>query len=173
MGNTNENGAPADDNQQLAAYKRVFPALWQNNGVKGITFWGYLQGTMWQPSCYLINTDGSWRPAMTWLAQYVANNPTGVKQTANALPSEFKLEQNYPNPFNPTTNIGYSILNTTKVTLKIYDVLGREIRTLVNSEQRPGRYNVTFDARDLSSGVYFYKLSAGDFIATKKLMLIK
>jgi endo-1,4-beta-xylanase len=123
MGNTNENGAPADDNQQLAAYKRVFPALWQNNGVKGITFWGYLQGTMWQPSCYLINTDGSWRPAMTWLAQYVANNPTGVKQTANALPSEFKLEQNYPNPFNPTTNIGYSILNTTKVTLKIYDVL--------------------------------------------------
>ena len=109
----------------------------------------------------------------TWLASYVQNNPTGVKQTADAVPAEFKLEQNYPNPFNPTTNISYSILNTAKVTLKIYDVLGREIKTLVNSEQRPGRYNVTFDARDLSSGVYFYKLSAGNYIATKKLMLIK
>jgi GH35 family endo-1,4-beta-xylanase len=172
MGNTVESGT-ANDAQQLAAYKKVFPALWQHNGVKGITLWGYIEAQMWQPTCFLVHTDGTWRPAMTWMAQYIKDNPTGIKQTAEIIPSEFKLEQNYPNPFNPTTNISYSILNATKVTLKIFDVLGREIKTLVNSEQRPGRYTVTFDGKDLSSGIYFYKLNAGNFIATKKLMLIK
>ena len=89
------------------------------------------------------------------------------------LPTKFELKQNYPNPFNPTTNIKYSIGKKTKVTLKVYDMLGREIATLINKEQTPGNYAVEFDALSLSSGVYFYTLKAGEFTATKKMILMK
>ena len=108
--------------------------------------------------------------------QYV---PVGIKQlTEETLPSKFALEQNYPNPFNPATTIKYSIPqagvgSALTVQLKVYDVLGREVATLVNGKQKPGNYEVTFNARNLSSGVYFYQLKAGDFIATKKLVLLK
>ncbi len=95
----------------------------------------------------------------------------------NEEPVQFVLHQNYPNPFNPTTTIEYSIPNVgtpvQNVQLKIYDVLGREIATLVNEKQSPGDYSVKFDASKLNSGVYFYTLQAGDFIATKKMILIK
>ena len=95
-------------------------------------------------------------------------------------PIRFQLEQNYPNPFNPTTTLKYSIpvgdayyASPTNVTLKIYDVLGREVATLVNKEQQPGSYEVIFDASGLTSGVYYYKLTAGSFVETKKMILIK
>ena len=85
----------------------------------------------------------------------------------------YELAQNYPNPFNPTTNISYSIVKSSKVTLKVYDILGREVRTLVNRVQASGKYTVSFNTSNLASGVYFYRINAGDFIATKKLMLVK
>ena len=107
------------------------------------------------------------------VAQYIKDHPVGVSETASGLPSEYKLEQNFPNPFNPTTNIRYSIIKTTKVVLKIFDILGREVQTLVNSEQAPGQYIVKFDAQNLASGIYFYQINAGNFTATKKLMLLK
>ena len=88
-------------------------------------------------------------------------------------PKEFSLSQNYPNPFNPTTTIKYAVPKTSLITLKIYDVLGREIETLVNNVQNPGIYSVQFDAAKLSSGVYFYTLQAGDFVITKKMILAK
>jgi hypothetical protein len=91
----------------------------------------------------------------------------------SAIPSYYKLEQNFPNPFNPTTNIRYSIVKTTQVTLKVYDILGRQIQTLINTVQTPGQYTITFNAQDLASGIYFYQLNAGSFSSTKKLILLK
>ena len=95
------------------------------------------------------------------------------------LPTEYSLSQNYPNPFNPTTKIKYSIPQTVgdenfrSVQLKVYDVLGRKVTTLVNEKKEPGQYEVEFNAAYLSSGVYFYQIKAGEFIKTKKMILLK
>jgi hypothetical protein len=89
------------------------------------------------------------------------------------LPIEFKLFQNYPNPFNPNTRIAYSIPQDVQVTLKVFDLLGNEIQTLVDELQKQNYYEVQFNAENLSSGVYFYQLKAGDFIQTKKMVLLR
>jgi hypothetical protein len=88
-------------------------------------------------------------------------------------PKEFVLYQNYPNPFNPKTVISYQLPVTSNVTLKVYDVLGNEVATLVNEEKQPGVYEVEFDASSFSSGMYLYKLQAGTFVQTKKMILTK
>ena len=103
---------------------------------------------------------------------YISNSITRVKQTNN-LPSKFSLSQNYPNPFNPTTTIEYQIPDASFVTLKIYDVLGREVATLVNEEKPAGKYSVNFNLPNFSSGVYFYKLTAGNYVQIKKMVLLK
>ncbi|MGQ9799637.1 MAG: T9SS type A sorting domain-containing protein [Ignavibacterium sp.] len=84
------------------------------------------------------------------------------------LPVEFKLFQNFPNPFNPITRIAYSIPQDVHVTLKVFDLLGNEIKTLVDKLQIQNYYEIQFNAENLSGGVYFYQLKAGDFIQTKK-----
>lgn len=89
------------------------------------------------------------------------------------VPANYMLEQNYPNPFNPTTTIGYQLSAVSQVTLKVYDVLGREVTTLVSRKENAGSYTVRFDGSRLSSGVYFYRLTAGGFTNVKKLMLVK
>ncbi len=88
-------------------------------------------------------------------------------------PSNFVLEQNYPNPFNPTTTINYSIPKSAFVTLKVYDILGNEVKSLVNEQQSVNNYTINADFSNLTSGVYYYTLKAGDFTSTKKLMLVK
>ena len=98
---------------------------------------------------------------------------TGVQQADNNVPQNFLLEQNYPNPFNPTTQINYSIPSAQKVTLKVYDELGKEVATLVNNEQAAGNYTVDFDASRFASGVYFYRIQAGNFMQMKKMILMK
>jgi hypothetical protein len=100
-------------------------------------------------------------------------NPTGVKAIGNGIPTRYELSQNFPNPFNPTTMIGYQLPAASHVTLKVYDILGREVATLVDQKQNPGKYGVKFDGSHLSSGVYLYRLSAGSYTATKKLVLLK
>ncbi|MGA7162091.1 MAG: T9SS type A sorting domain-containing protein [Bacteroidota bacterium] len=89
------------------------------------------------------------------------------------IPSGFVLEQNYPNPFNPTTNISYRLATNTLVALKVYDILGREIKTLVNERQAAGAHSVTFNAGTLASGMYFYRMQAGIFTQTKELVFSK
>ncbi|RNC84508.1 MAG: T9SS C-terminal target domain-containing protein [Balneola sp.] len=89
------------------------------------------------------------------------------------LPSSFNLEQNYPNPFNPTTNISFSLPNSSKVLLTVYNLLGQEVAQLVNGELSGGNHIVQFDASGLSSGIYVYRIQAGSFVQTKKMMLIK
>lgn len=98
---------------------------------------------------------------------------TAINETDSKLPLNFSLQQNYPNPFNPTTTIKYSISQTSFVTLKVFDLLGKEVATLVNGEKNPGNYKVDFYANGISSGVYFYRLKAGNFVTTKKLVLLK
>ena len=89
------------------------------------------------------------------------------------VPTRFELAQNYPNPFNPSTKIRFTIPEAGLVTLKVYNLLGEEVATLLNEEQTTGVYEVTFDARQLSSGIYFYTINSGDFVASKKMILLK
>jgi hypothetical protein len=89
------------------------------------------------------------------------------------VPTQYSLSQNYPNPFNPSTVIKYQLKADSKVSLTIYNILGQEVANLVNEEQKAGTYSVNFNASRLSSGVYFYKLQAGSFTSTKKMMLLK
>ena len=101
-----------------------------------------------------------------------------IEKIDNITPTDFSLEQNYPNPFNPNTVIQYSIINPTQVSLRIYDVLGGEVKTLVNQEQIGGVYEVNWNGNDeagnkVSTGVYFYKLDAGEYSSTKKMVLLK
>ena len=96
-----------------------------------------------------------------------------VVEVEVTAPIEFALHQNYPNPFNPSATINYKISELSNVTLKVYDVLGNVIETLVNEEKQSGIYNVEFDATGLSSGIYLYRLQAGNFIETKKMLLLK
>ncbi len=91
----------------------------------------------------------------------------------NELPKEFALEKNYPNPFNPVTTIRFAIPENSFVTLKIFDILGKETTTLVNSFEEAGYKTVQFDATNLPSGIYIYKLTAGNFVDMKKMVLMK
>jgi len=100
-------------------------------------------------------------------------SPTGITEPVAMTPREYKLEQNFPNPFNPSTMINYSIPKSSYVTLKIYDMLGREVANLLSEYKEAGKYSFNFNGKDYSSGIYFYKLTAGDFISTKKMMLNK
>jgi phosphatidylserine/phosphatidylglycerophosphate/cardiolipin synthase-like enzyme len=98
---------------------------------------------------------------------------TSVKEIGSEIPYNYSLSQNYPNPFNPTTNIDFSIPTASKVALKVYNILGQEVATLVDGEMKAGNYQVNFNASNLSSGVYFYRLTAGSFVMNKKFTLLK
>ncbi len=111
--------------------------------------------------------DGVWRRPLSEMI-------TSVHETAGGgRPKNFSLGQNYPNPFNPSTTINYDVPTLSKVKLSIFNILGQEVRRLVDEEQIPGKYHISFDAAKLPSGVYFYKLAAGKYYGIKKMMLIK
>ena len=174
LGNIGDTGTP-NDSVQLQLYQKLFPLFWQTRAVKGITIWGYEQGLTWTQgtTCYLVRSDGTARPAVYWLADYIKNNPVGVEQTSSTVPASFELAQNFPNPFNPSTVIRYQLPAAGHVTLKIYDILGREVTTLMDGKQNAGYYSVTFNAGKYSSGVYFYKLNTDHNTSVKKMLLLK
>ena len=109
--------------------------------------------------------SGVWRRPLSEMITSVDIEPT--------QPTEFKLNQNYPNPFNPNTTFKYSIPNESEVIIKVFDILGNEIETIVNEEKPVGNYEITWYAEELPSGIYFYQLRAGDFVETKKMVLLK
>jgi hypothetical protein len=136
--------------------------------------------------------------AVIWLAQFVArgasnlnsvtrlkqlsdvvqayferNFTIGVKQVSSEVPVSYSLGQNYPNPFNNTSNLKFEIANLGDVKLVVYDVMGREVQSLVNERLQPGRYEVTFDGSGFASGVYFYQIVSGSYEETRKMALIK
>jgi thiol-disulfide isomerase/thioredoxin len=110
-------------------------------------------------------------------SEYISYNDlsmtTDIKSRGLEIPGEYSLEQNYPNPFNPSTIINYSISEPEQVVLKVFNILGKEIKTLVNENQFPGKYEITFNAENLSGGIYIYKLQAGDYIQTRKMIFLK
>ncbi|MCX6145412.1 MAG: endo-1,4-beta-xylanase [Ignavibacteriales bacterium] len=260
------------DSNQVAEYKIYFPILWDNPGVKGITFWGYIQDDVWSsyPNTYLLDYTGRERPVVPWLRTYVSSplpptliapfaqigirNPWLVWQSAatatsyhvqvsasstfngflvdttvtdttlhlaplaagtrcfwrvsginqygasnystvaafvtgdlisgveaiQSIPTDFGLSQNYPNPFNPTTSFEFrlpagqaGVSSSEFISLKVVDVLGREVATLVNEHRQPGIYTVRWDASGFPSGVYFCRMQAGGFVETKKMVLAK
>jgi hypothetical protein len=100
-------------------------------------------------------------------------DPTGVKIRDDLATSEYQLLQNYPNPFNPSTTIAYQLSTRAHVTLKVYDVLGRKVATLVNEEKAAGRYTVSWDATKVASGVYFYEMRSNGYFETRAMLLLR
>lgn len=134
-------------------------------------------GTTQQPQVYTYTDKNVENGKYSYRLKQVDYN--GIFSYSNAvevdarIPSKFGLSQNYPNPFNPSTTISYEVAKETNVSLKVYDAIGNEVATLVNETKAPGTYEVIFDASNLTNGVYFYKIQAGNFTATKKLILMK
>ena len=145
-------------------------SVWENVGfVKGA-------GTTNSTKTYSFTDDNPLRGKAEYRLKQENNDGTFKYSsivTVNSVPDKFELSQNYPNPFNPTTRIQYAIPKSEHVTLKIYDELGNVVKTLVNGEKSAGEYNVEFNGSNLSSGIYFYKISAGNYSAVKKLLLLK
>src|SRR5690606_38244633 len=104
----------------------------------------------------------------------ISETVTGVEDPVSNIPAEYKLSQNYPNPFNPSTTIEFSIPQASYVTLKVYNALGKEVASIVDGQMQPGNYSQQFAAASsLGSGVYFYKLTAGNFTETRRMILTK
>lgn len=158
-------------------------------GTLSITQWGYHRT--------VVGAEANWKPAwplpentdMQYTNNTVKSNstdglpagdpwwfkqaPTGVRQQPQGVPLAFALEQNFPNPFNPTTEIEFSLSSSGQVRLTVYNLLGQEVATLAAGEMKAGTHAVTFDASRLASGVYLYKLTAGNYVSTKKMVLMK
>ena len=155
-----------------ASWTKQYPP--SSYGIFSIFFWNANNGWFTADNC-VQNCSGPdslkiWQGAIGY-----TNNGgvTGVEDENNSIPSGYTLLQNYPNPFNPTTIIKYSVPKSGIVTIKVYDNNGKEITTLVNGEKNAGNYSVNFNAKKLASGAYFYRMKAGSFVETKKLILMK
>lgn len=147
--------APGDPGTEVELWLVMKPGLWLNEG-----------------------DTGGWEVLIDNIAVYPlteAGNPgTSVASKNNIVPTGYVLEQNYPNPFNPSTTISFTIPKKEVVTLEVYDLIGNKVTTLLNNEQKSaGRHSITFDARDLSTGLYLYKLRTGSHTIVKKMMFIK
>lgn len=143
-------------------------SMWLNvnsglsTSISGISSFAIVSDTL-----YAGTTVGVWKRPLSDFGI------TDVRRAGNGVPEQYSLSQNYPNPFNPTTHLQFSISNFQFVTLKVYDLLGREAATLVNETKSPGAYEVNFDAKNLSSGVYLYQLRAGTHVETRRMVLLK
>lgn len=122
---------------------------------------------------HFINSNTGYCCSYQTIMKTTNGGAVSINNISSEIPNRYKLHQNYPNPFNPTTNIKYQIQKSGFVTLKVYDILGKEIATLVNEIQKPGTYEVPFSAENLNSGVYFYKIQSGNYSETKRMILIK
>lgn len=170
----------ADDAQQLAKYQQIFPVLWEHPAVEGITLWGYMEGQLWRTDAYLVRSDGTERPALQWLKDYVKRT-MGIK-FSSFPPVVFSLFQNYPNPFNESTRIEFQLNQSGDVFLDICDLNGEEIVVLEQGLKNCGLYSVSWNGEDnrgnpVASGVYLVRLkvrgSFGIFKDTRKITLLK
>jgi endo-1,4-beta-xylanase len=170
------------DEVQLQDYQRIFPVLWEHSAVQGITFWGWRRG-MWRTAqgAYLVQTNGDERPALTWLREYV-ENPSASVDHSKEPPDDYTVLTNYPNPFNPQTTIEYSLEKPGFVSLEIFDVTGKKIKTLVSENQSAAIHRVIWDATNdwgvkVASGVYCSRLQLSldseMIVKTNKMLLLK
>ena len=151
-----------------AAMHRVLPA---GNKLFFASYWTlYVNTTETNYHWLGYAKESSAYQALLWFGIPIV---TDVEQVGSGVPEVYDLSQNYPNPFNPSTTINFSLPAASNVVLKIYDVLGREVATLLDAQKGAGNYQVNFDASKLASGLYIYTINAGDFTSTKKMMLMK
>jgi hypothetical protein len=169
-----ELGANDNCDYDSSGVSKNWAIRWQNTHTENVD-WYSCSAAHSQPLNGNRKAYAAW-----WLWARLAgwNSQTEVKKPEKYIPHNFNVLQNYPNPFNPSTVISYQLPGAGVgtqyiVSLNIYDMLGRQVQTLVNERQNSGNYSVTFNAANLSSGIYFYRLQAGNFIQTKKLMLVK
>ena len=164
-----------DDNGEIYSY-----GVTNNNGSYVIT--GLIPGkydvssakfgyTTSQSSSVTLDYNSNYSSSVGF--NLTPDETTNIESTRTDLPNDYLLNQNYPNPFNPTTTISYQIPQNSHVILKVYNILGKEVATLVNGQEAAGKYQINFNASNLASGIYLYQLRAGSFIATKKLILLK
>jgi GH35 family endo-1,4-beta-xylanase len=175
------------DQQQVAEFQRVFPIFWEHPAVVGVTLWGW-RPVMYNTTGNLVNNDGTERPALVWLRDYVHSTIVSLGEPRFETPQTFSLSNNYPNPFNPSTQIAYSIPQNAHISIMVYNLLGEEVATLFDGVRTPGNYSATFDGRGCASGVYMCRLQARsgdgepvpvgseqsfDFVRTRKLLLLR
>ncbi|GAB4335013.1 MAG: hypothetical protein Kow0037_14190 [Calditrichia bacterium] len=114
-----------------------------------------------------------WTNGWTWISQIGYTGISEEKMNTHTMPNKFELSQNYPNPFNPTTNIAYSLAKTARVEIAVYNVLGEKVATLVDGQRSAGHYQITFDATNLSSGIYFYRMKVANNVKIRRMILMK
>jgi hypothetical protein len=157
-------------NDTPAQYK-ILNSVFSNGGSVSGSGANQIISTIGEP---IVGTSGNSINQIQSGFRYSEDAITGVERNnRNSIPTEFQLMQNYPNPFNPTTTIIFDLPKQSHVILKIYNILGQEVKTLVNETKNPGSYHLNFNATELASGVYIYRIRAGEFTSTKKMMLIK
>lgn len=153
-----------DTNNSISRISPVFAYLARS---------GYTGDAQWIGQIHMFNIYNKALDSAEVLSLFKKGVPTRVNKEIGGMPKEYSLSQNYPNPFNPTTVIGYQLPVTSKISLKVYDLLGQEVATLFEGVRQPGKYQATFDGSRLASGVYFCRLTANSYMETKKLLLIK
>ncbi|HRI46341.1 MAG TPA: YCF48-related protein [Ignavibacteriaceae bacterium] len=146
-----------------------------SNTVDGGKSWirNNIGGDEYFKSIYFIDKKNGWAAGNRSIYKTIDGGTVSVELEGGGVPTYYELSQNYPNPFNPVTAITYQIPKEGLVTLKIYDLLGKEVTTLLNEEKQAGKYSIEFNASKLSSGVYLYELRSNEYKSTKKLLLIK
>jgi hypothetical protein len=156
-----------------------------NDGLGNFTtrencYFPYADGVPWSIIASDFDLDGRTDIAITsttdslYVLYNLGGGTVGIKsEETEKIPASFSLEQNFPNPFNPSTTIQYSLPFSEKVSLKIFNLLGEEVKTLVDEYREAGKHSVQFNANNLASGIYFYKLQAGNFVETKKMILLR
>jgi N-acetylneuraminic acid mutarotase len=149
--------------------------IWTTKSTMPTPRWGLKSCTIGEKIYTVGGADSLNRPLPIVEVYNPLRDLTDVEESGNSksLPNEYNLYQNYPNPFNPSTKIRYSVPQSSNVVIKVFDILGKEIETLVNVVKPAGSYELNWNSENLPSGVYFYQLQAGDFVETKKMILIK
>ena len=155
----------------LMAQNQISISVLSNGGEKQSSTNYVLEGTTGQLGADLITSSSFQVLPGFWNAYY--QDVIVSVEDEDVIPTVFKLEQNYPNPFNPSTIIKFAVPERSNVSIKIYDILGSELLTLVNEELESGLYEKVFNANGYSSGMYIYRMQAGEYISTKKMLLIK
>ena len=163
----------------IDAFEITFPVL-MDSTQKVINDYLQFVSTSPFPLDYIIDQQGKvayhnteYNPRR--MVEIITNllSPIGVEGEIASTPLSYRLKQNYPNPFNPATQIEFSLPVSSKVSLVIYNILGQEIARLIDGEQAAGVHSVIWEATNLSTGIYFYRIQAGDFVQTRKLLLLK